>query len=167
MLGRVEETVTHVEMTSPDDLCPAAPVPGVTLENVPADSPLIRPTTLRIGERYHWPSTTWSEAEWAEYLARPGRACVLIRYATEVAGLADFQCYALGSVEITTFGVVPEYVGKGIGGYALTLAVTEAWNLAPTVRRVWLHTSTLDHPHALPNYQRRGFRTFRTTTGER
>jgi hypothetical protein len=25
---------------------------------------------------------------------------------------------------------------------------------------VWLHTSTLDHPNALPNYQKRGFRPY-------
>lgn len=70
-------------------------------------------------------------------------------------------------MEITTFGLVPEFVGKGLGGYALTLAVTEAWNLTPNVRRVWLHTSNLDHPHALPNYEHRGFRRFRTTQGQR
>jgi hypothetical protein len=27
---------------------------------------------------------------------------------------------------------------------------------------VWLHTSSADNPHALPNYQRRGFRIFKT-----
>lgn len=49
MLGRVEETVTHLEMTSPADLRPAPLVPGLSLDAVPADSPLIRSTTLRIG----------------------------------------------------------------------------------------------------------------------
>ncbi|NIH86822.1 hypothetical protein [Amycolatopsis granulosa] len=43
--------------------------------------------------------------------------------------------------------------------YALTLVVEQAWHAAPDVRRIWLHTSNLDHPHALPNYHRRGFRT--------
>jgi hypothetical protein len=35
------------------------------------------------------------------------------------------------------------------------------------VNRVWLHTSSLDHPRALPNYHRRGFRTFKTEEEER
>jgi hypothetical protein len=39
--------------------------------------------------------------------------------------------------------------------------------MAPSVNRVWLHTSTVDHPRALPNYHRRGFRTFKTEQGER
>jgi hypothetical protein len=33
--------------------------------------------------------------------------------------------------------------------------------LDPSVNRVWLHTSSQDHPRALPNYHRRGFRTFK------
>jgi hypothetical protein len=72
-----------------------------------------------------------------------------------------------GEVEIETFGLVPEFIGKGLGGYALTLGVQRAWNLVPGVRRIWLHTSSLDHPGALPNHQRRGFRTFKTEAGER
>jgi hypothetical protein len=35
------------------------------------------------------------------------------------------------------------------------------------VSRVWLHTFTKDHPHALPNYHRRGFRTFKIEQRER
>ncbi|NIH78193.1 GNAT family N-acetyltransferase [Amycolatopsis viridis] len=110
---------------------------------------------MRIGKPYNWPKSRWSGDEWAGYLAREGRQCVLIRYLSEVAGLADFQSHGDGEVEITTFGVVPEYVGKGIGAYALTLVVERAWHAAPDIRRIWLHTSDLDHPHALPNYHRR------------
>jgi len=38
--------------------------------------------------------------------------------------------------------------------------VRDAWSLRP--RRVWLHTCTLDHPHALANYMARGFVPYRT-----
>lgn len=69
-----------------------------------------------------------------------------------------------GAVEIDTFGLVPEHVGHGYGGYALTLATETAWAFAPdgttVVQRVWLDTSSNDHPHALRNYQSRGFRVF-------
>ena len=69
-------------------------------------------------------------------------------------------------VEIETFGLVPEFTGKGLGGYALTLAVRQGWDLAPGTRRVWLHTSSADNPNALPNFHRRGFRTFKTRNGQ-
>ena len=41
-------------------------------------------------------------------------------------------------------------------------AVREAWAAGPS--RVWLHTCTLDHPAALPNYLGRGFRSVREET---
>ena len=59
-----------------------------------------------------------------------------------------------------TFGLLPDHIGRGIGGHFLTLAVRLAWTTAPNVSRVWLHTSIRDHPHALPNYERRGFRCY-------
>jgi GNAT superfamily N-acetyltransferase len=65
------------------------------------------------------------------------------------------------------FAAYPEFVGKGLGGFALTLGVQQAWALAPSVNRVWLDASSLDHPRALPNYHRRGFRTFKTEQEER
>lgn len=45
-----------------------------------------------------------------------------------------------GSAEILTFGLLPEFIGKGLGGFALSRGVRQAWALAPTVSRVWLHT---------------------------
>jgi GNAT superfamily N-acetyltransferase len=51
-------------------------------------------------------------------------------------------------------------VGRGLGTLLLTRAVEEAWALGTS--RVWLHTSTLDHPAALPNYLKRGFKQVRT-----
>jgi GNAT superfamily N-acetyltransferase len=69
------------------------------------------------------------------------------------------------------FGLVPEFVGRGFGGALLTFAVELAWDLeavgAPAIRRVWLHTSSRDHPHALRNYEARGFRPYRTEHGHR
>ena len=53
----------------------------------------------------------------------------------------------------------------------LTEATQLAWATAHpegrTTRRVWLHTSSLDHPHARRNYERRGFRAFRTERKQR
>ena len=61
-----------------------------------------------------------------------------------------------GDVEIAYFGLLPSFVGRGLGGWLLTAAVERAWRRNP--RRVWLHTCSLDHPAALANYRARGFR---------
>ncbi|RSD22904.1 GNAT family N-acetyltransferase [Amycolatopsis eburnea] len=154
----MEEIVTQLEMTAADQLNPAPPVDGVTLRAA-EPGPLIRELHVRIGTPYQWPSASRSDEGWARWLAEPARRYRLVEYRGEVAGAADFERQGTGDVEITTFGLLPEFVGKGLGGYALTLVVADAWT-PPGVRRVWLHTSSLDHPHALPNYLRRGFRGF-------
>jgi hypothetical protein len=61
-----------------------------------------------------------------------------------------------------TAGLTEDY--RVIGGHMVTVLAAR-WQLGHEL--VWLHTSTLDHPRALPNYHRRGFRTFKTEQGER
>jgi GNAT superfamily N-acetyltransferase len=65
-----------------------------------------------------------------------------------------------GSVEIAYFGLLPEFVGRGLGAHLLSAAVERAFESG--ARRVWLHTCTKDNPAALPNYLKRGFVPFRT-----
>jgi hypothetical protein len=166
--GLVWEIVTYVEMTALDQLNPAAPVPGLVLEPLRRDSPLVMDVQARIGAPYGWRSATRTEEEWRAWLAEaPERTFWLLSFEGEPAGMVSYDLHPGGEVEIETFGLLPEFVGKGLGGYALTLGIRRAWEPAPPVKRVWLHTSTLDHPHALPNYHRRGLRTFRTETRER
>ena len=73
--------------------------------------------------------------------------------------------------EVVQFGLLPAFVGRGLGGALLTAAAQRAWAMPAAadepggaVRRVWLHTCTLDSPPALANYRARGFRVFRTET---
>ncbi len=65
-------------------------------------------------------------------------------------------------VEIAYFGLLPEFIGRGLGAPLLRRAVRVA--LAEGTGRVWLHTCTLDHPAALANYRARGFRPWKTET---
>jgi GNAT superfamily N-acetyltransferase len=75
------------------------------------------------------------------------------------AGYFELKRWADDSVEIAYFGLLPDYIGRGWGKYLLTEAVRAAWSENPV--RVWLHTCTLDHPAALPNYLQRGFQPVR------
>jgi len=155
-------------MTAVSQLIPAAPAPGLTLEPVDHGSPLIPGILARIGAAYSWDSTSRTEREWAAWFAgHPDRGFWLLSFEGEPAGMVTCDLHPGGEAEIATFGLLPEFVGKGLGGFALTLGVRQAWALAPSVSRVWLHTSTLDHPRALPNYHRRGFRTFKVEQRER
>ena len=57
--------------------------------------------------------------------------------------------------ELAFIGLVPELSGKGYGRWLLAEAVERAWR--DGVRRVHVHTCSLDHPAALSAYRRAGF----------
>ncbi len=69
-----------------------------------------------------------------------------------VAGYFELRREDDGSVEIVYFGLLPEFTGRGLGGYLLTDAVERAW--ASGARRVWLHTCSFDHPLCHPELSR-------------
>ncbi|MCX4782300.1 GNAT family N-acetyltransferase [Streptomyces sp. NBC_01264] len=156
------KTVTYVAMTDPGQLVPGVPVPELALAAVGADLSLVPGLMARIGAPYQWRSARRSPQEWqAWFTERPDRTCWLLTLADEPAGMVCYDLHPGADVEIRSFGLLPEFTGKGLGGHALTLAIRQGWNLVPGVRRVWLHTSSADSPNALPNYHRRGFRTFK------
>jgi GNAT superfamily N-acetyltransferase len=80
------------------------------------------------------------------------------------AGYFELHVEPDRAIEIVYFGLFDQFTGRGLGGHMLTEAVKEAWAAGAT--RVWLHTNTLDHPAALPNYLNRGFQIARTETYE-
>ncbi len=75
------------------------------------------------------------------------------------AGYFELDCHDPAQVELSYFGLVPEFIGRGLGSWFLAHAVDHAWAREP--RRVWVHTCTLDHPAALGVYQRAGFEPYR------
>jgi GNAT superfamily N-acetyltransferase len=58
-------------------------------------------------------------------------------------------------VWLAYFGVMGDYQGRGLGKWLLSEAITTAWAKEP--ESVKVETCTLDHPQALPLYQRMGF----------
>jgi GNAT superfamily N-acetyltransferase len=60
-----------------------------------------------------------------------------------------------GAIEMAYFGLRADYFGMGLGKHLLSVGIDTAWGLDAT--REWVHTCNLDHPHALENYQKRGF----------
>jgi GNAT superfamily N-acetyltransferase len=56
--------------------------------------------------------------------------------------------------------LLPEFIGRGYGGYLLNAIVDLAWSAGPC-GRLWVHTCDLDHPRALGVYQKAGFQPFR------
>ena len=114
-----------------------------------------------VGERWHWRDLlALSDDALRSRLDSPRVSVWELRVGEQSAGYFELHRHEDGAVEIAYFGLVPRFIGRGLGGALLTQAVKEAWALGAS--RVWLHTCTLDSPQALPNYQARGFRAFKT-----
>jgi RimJ/RimL family protein N-acetyltransferase len=163
----VERVVSYLEMTSSERLVPGREPPTPPLfDPVEGGAPLVRETHVRVGTPHHWSSVHWTDEQWAAVLTIPHQYNWILRVDGEVAGLTSMLAEPGGDVQIMVFGLVPEWVGRGYGGAALTESVRLAWKVPPLgaahVRRVHLDTMSLDHPHALPNYLARGFRVYRT-----
>jgi GNAT superfamily N-acetyltransferase len=163
-------TRTYLELTDPGHFTPAfGDFPDVTLVHVPNPPPeLYRLCYRAVGEAFHWYDRwDWSDARIAAHLADPNIGLYVARRAGgAVAGWYELRRAEDNSVEIAYFGIVAAEFGRGFGKHLLSCAVRDAWALAPPPRRVWLHTCTLDHANALPNYVARGFTPYRTEVYE-
>ncbi len=162
-LPRVEVTRTYLALDTPEQLRPAThDVPGARFEHrSPCSVTDYRRLYRDVGADHHWRDRdAWRDAELATYLARADIGVWEAMVGDASAGYFELGGHDDGSVEIVYFGLVPAFVGKGLGGAMLTRAAREAWAQRPS--KVWLHTCTLDSPHALPNYLKRGFVPFKT-----
>jgi GNAT superfamily N-acetyltransferase len=161
----VEVERTYLKLGHPDDLKSA----GVASDLVRVDKVVeCAPSFFRflyteVGRYYHWVDRlTWTDKQIASHLARKAISVWVMYYAGAAAGYFELERHDDDSTEIAYFGLLPEFIGRGLGKYLLTKAATEAWFGSPTY--VWLHTCTLDDPAALPNYLNRGFIPFRQET---
>jgi len=158
----VSVTRTYLEMTSPSELrAGAAPDPAPRIERI-GECPVsfFRYLYQEVGRAFHWVDRLkWTDATVERHLASPAISLWLLTWRAAPAGYFELRQHGDDSVEIAYFGLLPDYIGRGWGRYLLTEAVRAAWSFEPA--RVWLHTCTLDHPAALPNYIQRGFRPVR------
>lgn len=104
----------------------------------------------------------WSFREWLAYLSAPGVETWTLSSGGLPAGYVELDARS-GDPEIAYLGLLPAFIGRGLGGFLLTAAVERAWQLG---HRVWVHTCSLDHPSARSAYQARGFVEYRRIVTE-
>lgn len=161
-------TVTYLEMTSRDALRGVHDAPaGIRVEQaIGTDAGVAAHECYRrVGAPWHWTDRLPMEpAEWQQMLEEERGEVWRALAGDDLVGYFQIARHK-DAVEIRYFGLVPEWIGKGVGGWFLTRAVEYAWSLGP--RRVILNTCTLDHPAALSNYQKRGFSVVREELRQR
>lgn len=172
-------TTTYLEQTSPDELRPARePAEPLVVARAVEPSPeFTRFLLTAVGGHWHWRTKIdWTWSQWHAWITRPGFETWVGWYDGTPVGYAELfgvEAADQGTeVEVPSFGLLPAFIGRGFGGHLLTRVLGEAWALSDRwpdlgpVRRVWLHTCTLDGAPALPNYRARGLRPYAERTGE-
>ena len=158
----IEVTRTYLQLTSPDELERVALDLGTAhIERVlSAPASFYRYLYREVGRRYHWVDRLdWTDARIRTHLARPEVSLWVMYREGAPAGYFELEQHPDRSTEIAYFGLLPDFIGRGLGKAMLSAAADRAWDNGTT--RVWLHTCSLDDPAALPNYLKRGFRPYK------
>ena len=159
---KVSVETTYLEMTDPAQSTPFEGERRLDLRRAEHPSPdLNRFFYVAVGNEWSWYGRRdWSKERWLAYLDRAELETWVGYLAGTPVGYFELESQGGGSVEIQYFGLLPDFVGRGLGRELLFRAVDIAWR--PDTKRVWLHTCTLDHPRALRNYQAQGFEIYET-----
>ncbi|MGB6117594.1 MAG: GNAT family N-acetyltransferase [Mesorhizobium sp.] len=154
----IDVTVTFLEMSVPLAHYPPLPFNRnvVLLRAKDAPNHYYRYLIDRIGRKWNWVNALrQSDEEMSKKLAEPGRDVYVLHIDGVPGGMFEIAPHEEGTVELVYFGMMAHAMGHGIGRWFLGAALQHAWSRNPTAVRV--QTCTLDHPAALPLYQKLGF----------
>jgi GNAT superfamily N-acetyltransferase len=117
------------------------------------DSAAYRAIFLEIGAPWLWDrAAEMSDAEIATHFSDPRQH---LYYGHDESGdhvgMVEFRVADDNEIEITYFGLFPSLTGRGFGKRLMAGALDQAWRLGP--RRIWLHTSSIDHHSVIGFYR--------------
>ena len=170
------KTSYTLEMSDPAHLRPKRiDLPGLRVERMVVPVPEFNKFlhTL-VGAPYRWGGRgDWTADDWRAYAESENLETWVAYVEGSPAGYVELEKGPAGDVHIWCFGLLPAFIGQGLGGHLLSVALEHAWAPASAggeveadvsavpgmgATRVWLRTCSHDHPHALQNYLARGFR---------
>ena len=164
MTHRVERSYLEIKSIN-ELLVKNKPNENLILEKVdPPDFQLNKFFYKEIGKNHRWTDRlSWNDKNWINYINNSSVVTYTLKNKEDLVGYFEqnFNNEKL-ECEIAYFGILEEYFGKKLGGYLLSEAIKKSFEI--DINRVWLHTCSLDHKHALSNYISRGMKIFQTDT---
>jgi GNAT superfamily N-acetyltransferase len=161
--GRIPVTITYLEMTERPPHPHLSPPQNLNCALLHVPRPSVRFYRYlydAVGGPWLWFERRALDDGQLERIIHNERVEIhVLHVAGEPAGYAELDRRKGQDIELAYFGLMPDYIGRGLGRYLMTWAIDTAWNYAPD--RVWVNTNTLDHPKALPLYQRCGFHPYK------
>jgi len=115
----------------------------------------------QVGKEHFWRDRLlWSDKEWNKYVSNNNLETGIMKINNNLVGFYEQEFHVLkNEIELIQMGILKEYQEKKFGSFLLKYIINKAF--ARKVNRVWVHTCTLDHKHALNNYLSKGFSVFK------
>lgn len=156
--GTRKATVTWLECRERPRRVPALPVNvHASLLRVP-NIPLhfYRYLYWRIGREWLWVyRLRMKDEELGSIIHAPETEIRVLSIDGAPAGMFELHRIDEATMALVYFGLMENARGRGLGKWFLGQAMTAAWN--QPITRLTVSTNTLDHPAALPLYQKMGF----------
>ena len=156
----------YLEINSLKNLNQAiSPDQNLILKKVdPPDIELNKFFYKNVGKNHRWVDRlAWNNLKWMSYLENKNVHTFILKLNEELVGYFEvINDFSTSSSEIAYFGILDDYIGKKFGSYFLSEAIKKCFEL--NSKKVWVHTCSLDHKHALKNYLNRGMKIFKEET---
>ncbi len=153
----------YLEINSIDELNESKlDSPNCSIElSEPEDFQLNKFFYKNIGKNHHWVDRlVWNDNQWIKYVSDKKVKTYILKYKNDLAGYFELILHNdKNEVEIAYLGLLTEYQNKKLGSFLLTEAIKNSF--LEKVKRVWVHTCSLDHKNALKNYLSRGMKVFK------
>jgi len=157
--GKLDVAITYLEQTERSGHGTPHPPAGIRAALMRAEQPTVsfyRYLYNTVGAPWLWWERRALEDSALARIIHDERVAVYVLYVDGVpAGFGELDWRTTPVVDLALMGLVPEFRGRGLGRYLLGALLDIAWSDAP--EKVTVNTCSLDHPRALPLYQRLGF----------
>ena len=137
------------------------PSENYSIEKVnPKDFQLNKFFYKQIGQDHHWNDRlAWDDKKWIDYVSSSNVFTFVLKNNENIAGFFELIYHKNKfEIEIAYFGLLKSFMAKKLGGYMLSEAIKVSFSYK--VKRVWVHTCSLDHKNALNNYLARGMKIY-------
>ena len=129
----------------------------------PTDFQLNKFFYKNIGKSHQWVDRLiWTDQDWINYVSNKNVKTYILKEKNELAGYFELNLHK-DEVEIAYLGLLKEYHNQNLGSILLSSAIKNSFSVGK-LKRVWVHTCSLDHKHALKNYLSRGMKIFKKET---
>jgi ribosomal protein S18 acetylase RimI-like enzyme len=114
-----------------------------------------------IGADHYWRDRLiWSDLDWEKYISNKNLQTWILKANNNLVGYYEVEYHQKeNEIELINMGVVKEFRGKKYGSILLNHAIKKTFE--KKFSRIWVHTCSLDHKHALYNYKSKGLKVFK------